>query len=82
MKKLKKEEIDAAIACNAEYGTLIKTLDEALYDANQRLKVIEKALHNAVKAIQCATCPYKNIIEFTTNAVNDSLSEFLEKGCD
>lgn len=77
--KLKQEEIDAAIACSAEYGTLIKTLDEALYIAENRIKITERALYNAVRLIQCARCPYKDNTRLATDAVNDCFSEFLEQ---
>lgn len=79
MKKLKQEEIDAAIACSAEYGALIQALDEALYTAERRVKITEKALHNAVRAIQCARCPYKDNAKKPNDAVNDCFSEFLEQ---
>lgn len=79
MKKLKQEEIDAAIACSAEYGTLIKALDESLYHTDQRLKVTEKALHNAVRLIQCARCPYKDNPRSANDAVSDCFAEFLEQ---
>lgn len=79
MKKLKQEEIDSAIACSAEYGALIKTLDEALYTAEKRVKITEKALHNAVRLIQCARCPYKDNTRLANDSVNDCFSEFLEQ---